>query len=59
MWELAAILIFVLLLSFPGFYIITRKIFPRGSKRSAAWISGLVTFVFLALMLALMFGAML
>ncbi|MBE6421554.1 MAG: hypothetical protein E7027_05450 [Elusimicrobium sp.] len=38
-----SILIFVILLAFPGFYIITRKIFPKRSKRSAAWISALLT----------------
>ncbi len=38
-----SILIFVVLLAFPGFYIITRKIFPKKSKRSATWISVLLT----------------
>ena len=38
-----SILIFVILLAFPGFYIITRKIFPKSSKRSTAWISALLT----------------
>jgi hypothetical protein len=38
-----SILIFVILLAFPGFYIITRKIFPKMSKRKVAWISVLLT----------------
>ncbi len=59
MWGLLSILIFILLLSFPGFYLITRKIFPRSSKRNAAWISGVVTAVFLAGILAMMFGVIL
>ena len=56
MWGLVGIFIFVLLLSFPGFYLITRKVFPRSSKRSAAWISAVVTAVFLAMILAMMLG---
>ncbi|MBR3603339.1 MAG: hypothetical protein IKL48_01395 [Elusimicrobiaceae bacterium] len=53
------ILIFVLLLAFPGFYLITRQVFPRGSKRKAAWISGLVSAIFLVGLLLMMFGTML
>lgn len=56
MWGLISISIFILLLSFPGFYLITRKVFPRSSKRSAAWISAAVTAVFLAMILAMMLG---
>ena len=43
MMSIITILIFVVLLAVPGFYIITRKIFPKGSKKSAMWISILLT----------------
>lgn len=59
MWGLVGIFIFVLLLSFPGFYIITRKVFPRGSKRSAVWLSAAVTTILMIGLLLMMFGAIL
>ena len=59
MWGLLGILLFVLLLSFPGFYIITRKVFARGSKRSAVWLSAAVTALLLIGLLLIMFGAIL
>lgn len=37
------ILIFSVLISAPVFYIITRKIFPKHSKRSALWVSVILT----------------
>ncbi|MBR4592307.1 MAG: hypothetical protein IKO35_03780 [Elusimicrobiaceae bacterium] len=40
---LIVIFIFVILMAMPGFYIITRKMFPKHSKRSAAWITGILT----------------
>lgn len=43
MMSIITILVFVVLLAIPGFYIITRKLFPRGSKKSAKWISVLLT----------------
>ena len=43
MGGLIAILIFVVLLALPGFYIITRSVFPRGSKKKATWISIVLT----------------
>ncbi len=43
MMGIITILIFVVLLAIPGFYIITRKIFPKRSKKSAMWISILLT----------------
>ena len=53
---LICILVFVVLLAVPGFYIITRKLFPKNSKRSAGWISGLLTALLVILMLIGMLG---
>ena len=39
MTGLIVIFIFVILMAVPGFYIITRKMFPKNSKRSAIWIT--------------------
>lgn len=43
MISIITILVFVVLLAVPGFYIITRKLFPKGSKKSAMWLSVLLT----------------
>lgn len=43
MMSIITILVFVVLLAVPGFYIITRKLFPKGSKKSAMWLSVLQT----------------
>ncbi len=43
MMSIITILVFVVLLAVPGFYIITRKLFPKGSKKSAIWLSVLLT----------------
>lgn len=43
MMSIIAILLFVVLLAVPGFYIITRKVFPRGSKKSAMMLAFLLT----------------
>ena len=56
MTGLICILIFVVLLAVPGFYIITRKMFPKSSKRSAVWVSAVLTTLLVALMLMGMFG---
>ncbi len=56
MMGLITILFFVVLLAVPGFYIITRKVFPRGSKKSAMWVSVLLTVV-LVVILALALAA--
>lgn len=40
---LVMIFIFVILMAVPGFYIITRKIFPKMSKRKCAWITAALT----------------
>ena len=39
MTGLILILIFVVLMAVPGFYIILRKLFPKQSKRMAMWLS--------------------
>ena len=56
MMGLITILFFVVLLAVPGFYIITRKVFPRRSKKSAMWVSVLLTVV-LVVILALALAA--
>lgn len=50
MMGLITILFFVVLLAVPGFYIITRKVFPRGSKKSAMWVSILLTVVLVVIL---------
>ena len=50
MISIITILIFVVLLAMPGFYIITRKIFPKGSKKSAMWVSVLLTVLLVAIL---------
>lgn len=50
MMGLFIIFFFVILMAIPGFYIITRKVFPKMSKRRSAWITCGLT---LALVVAL------
>lgn len=50
------ILLFVILIAFPGFYIITRAIFPRGAKRTAAWIAGGLTLLLVLILLGVLLG---
>ena len=50
MMGLITIFVFVVLLAFPGFFIITRKIFPKKSKKSATWISIFLTVILLGLL---------
>ncbi len=47
---LMVIFIFVILMAVPGFYIITRKLFPKNSKRSALWITILLTALLVAVL---------
>ena len=47
---LIVIFIFVVLMAVPGFYIITRKLFAKNSKRSALWISILLTVLLVAVL---------
>lgn len=55
---LIGILIFVMLLAFPGFYLITRKVFPKSSKRSSAWVAAGTTLLLVLILLLVMFGAL-
>jgi len=43
MGGIITILVFSALISAPVFYIITRKLFPKHSKKSASWISMILT----------------
>ena len=40
---LVIVIVFVVMIGFPGFYIITRKMFPRSSKAKSAWLCGVLT----------------
>jgi len=51
---LIAIFIFVVLMAIPGFYIITRKMFPKNSKRSAMWTTIILTGLLVAALAWLM-----
>ena len=53
---LLMIFVFVVLLAVPGFYIITRKMFPKNSKRSAMWITVLLTALLVAVLGLLTLG---
>ena len=56
MGGLITILIFAALLALPGFYIITRAMFPRGSKKKATWISIFLTVLLVSVLTFLMIG---
>ena len=58
MMGLILILIFVVLMAIPGFYIILRKLFPKHSKRSAMWLSVGVTALLVAVLIWKMLGAL-
>ncbi len=49
------IFLFVILLAVPGFYVITRALFPKHSKRSARIISYVLTALLVAILAAIMF----
>lgn len=49
------IFLFVILLAVPGFYIITRALFPKHSKRSAQLLSYILTALLVAILAAIMF----
>lgn len=57
MGSVILILFFVILVAFPGFYIITRKVFKRGSRRAAMWLSGLLTALLVVILAVIMAGA--
>lgn len=50
MMNIVAILLFVGLLAGLGFYIITRKVFPRGSKKAAVTLAILLTLVLVGIL---------
>lgn len=56
MGGLILILIFAALLALPGFYIITHKMFPHGSKKTAAYISVALTVLLVFVLLFIMIG---
>ena len=49
MFALIAILVFSALISLPMFYIITRRVFPLGSKRKALYIAVTLTVLLVAI----------
>lgn len=49
------IFLFVILLAVPGFYIITRAVWPKGSKKAARMVSYLLTALLAAILAAVMF----
>lgn len=55
---LIVIFIFTILMAMPGFYIITRKMFPKHSKRSAMWITVLLTGLLITALALLTLGNM-
>ena len=56
MMGLVMIFVFVVLLAVPGFYIITRKLFPKHSKRSAGWITFVLTAILVSVLAWTMFN---
>ncbi len=52
------IFLFVILLAIPGFYIITRAVWPKGSKKTARWVSYLLTVLLAAILAAVMFTSL-
>ena len=52
------ILIFVMLLACPGFYIIMHSMFPRARKRTLAYLSALLTVLLVCVLLVTMVGAL-
>ena len=54
---LIVIFIFVILMAVPGFYIITRKLFPKMSKRRVNWITLVLTLLLVLVLSAFVAGA--
>ena len=50
------IFLFVVLLAVPGFYVITRWVFPKGSKRNARLISYSLTALLVTILAIVMFA---
>lgn len=58
MTGLILIFLFVILLAVPGFYIITRAVWPKGSKKTARWVSYLLTVLLAVIMAAYLFSSL-
>ena len=58
MLGLITILVFVALIAVPAFYIITRKVFPKKSIKSAAWTLGILTAILIGVLAAFMCTAL-
>ena len=56
MTGLIFIFLFVILLAVPGFYVITRGLFPKHSKRSARLVSYVLTALLVAVLASIMFA---
>ena len=52
------IFLFVILLAVPGFYIITRAVWPKGSKKTERIVSYLLTVLLAAVLAAFMFTSL-
>lgn len=52
MMSVIGILFFVVILAIPGFYIITRKVFPRGSKKASMALAVLLTALLVGILIA-------
>ena len=55
MTGLFLIFLFVILLAVPGFYIVTRAVWPKGSKKTARLVSYLLTALLTVILAAIMF----
>ena len=58
MTVIVLIFLFVILLAVPGFYIITRAVWPKGSKKTARIVSYLLTALLAAILAAVMFTSL-
>lgn len=56
MADVIIILLFVAVLGFPGFYLITRAVFKQGSRKTAFWFAGLATALLVVILTLLMAG---
>lgn len=56
MTGLLLIFLFVILLALPGFYVITRWVFPKGSKRMARLLSYSLTALLVIILATIMFS---
>jgi len=53
---LIMIFFFVVLMAIPGFYIITRKLFPKTSKRLSSWVTIILTAILVIILAAITLG---